>query len=99
GVRKIRGTRGAFLIAVRAHRVDVSAVQQRFVCRRVVFLYSLDELVLAHHGSHSLRAPTTPASAKPHTPYGASGAADQMGHRVTQSPARAAGDHPRSTGH
>jgi len=48
-VRKIRIARGAALIAVRLHRVDVGPVEQRFVGVRIVGPDALDQLVLPHH--------------------------------------------------
>ena len=56
GVGEIGISRGALLIAVRSHCVDVGPVQQGFVRRRVVLLNALDELVLAHHEPDRLPA-------------------------------------------
>jgi hypothetical protein len=40
---------------MRLHGVDVSTIEKVLVGGRVVFLYPLDELILAHHEpSHSL---------------------------------------------
>ena len=49
-VGEIGFARGALLVAVRLHGIDVGAVEQRLVRLGVVAENSLDELVLPHHG-------------------------------------------------
>ena len=51
GMGEVRIARGALLMAVRLHGVDVGAVEQRLVGAGVVFLDPLDKLVLAHHAT------------------------------------------------
>ncbi len=46
---KIGRARRTLLIAVRLHRVDVSAIEERLVRLRIVFENPLDEFVLPHH--------------------------------------------------
>ena len=51
GMGEIGIARGALLVAVRLHGVDVGAVEQRLVGAGVVLLDPLDQLVLAHHAT------------------------------------------------
>jgi hypothetical protein len=66
GMGEIGRAGSALLGSMRAHRINVGTVEERLVCSRVVFLYSLDELVLTHHGPHTLpaskRAPSGPSN-------------------------------------
>jgi hypothetical protein len=40
---------------MRLHGINIGTIEKRLVCGRIVFLNSLDELILAHHEpSHSL---------------------------------------------
>ena len=48
-MREIRIARGALLLAVRLHGVDVGAVEQSFVGVRIVAADPLDQFVLPHH--------------------------------------------------
>ncbi len=48
-MREIRVARSALLAAMRAHRVDIGAVEQILVGLRIVLPHPLDQLVLAHH--------------------------------------------------
>ena len=41
--------RGALLLAMRAHGVDIGAIEQIFVGLRIVFANAIDEFVLPHH--------------------------------------------------
>jgi hypothetical protein len=46
---KIRVTRGAPLLAMRLHGVDIGAIEQRLAGIRIVTLDPLDQVVLPHH--------------------------------------------------
>ena len=48
-MRKIRVARGALLLAMRLHGIDIGAVEQRFVGIRIVAADPLDQFVLPHH--------------------------------------------------
>jgi hypothetical protein len=48
-VRKVGVARGALLLAMRLHGVDIGAVEQRLVRVRVVAADALDQIVLPHH--------------------------------------------------
>jgi hypothetical protein len=50
-MREIGIARGARLRAVRAHGIDIGAVEQRLVGLGIVPAHALDELVLPHHDS------------------------------------------------
>ena len=49
-MREIGVARGALLVAMLLHGIDVSLVEQRLVHVRLVALDALDKLVLTHHG-------------------------------------------------
>jgi hypothetical protein len=49
-VREIRVARGALLVAMLLHGIDIGLVEQRLVDVRLVALHALDKLVLPHHG-------------------------------------------------
>ena len=56
-MREIGRARRALLVAVRLHRIDVGAIEQRLVSFRIVFENPFDEFVLPHHDPpHSFRA-------------------------------------------
>ena len=61
-VRKIGIARGALLVAVRLHGIDVGAVEQRLVRLGIVREHPLDQFILPHHRSIS------PAQAMPAPP-------------------------------
>ena len=48
-MREVRIARGAALIAMRLHRVDIGAVEQRLVGVRIIGTDALDQIVLPHH--------------------------------------------------
>ncbi len=52
---KVRIARGALLLAVRLHGVDVGAVEQRLVGVGIVAADPLDQVVLPHHGGRVFR--------------------------------------------
>ena len=52
---KVRIARGALLLAVRLHGVDIGAVEQRLVGVGVVAADPLDQVVLPHHGGGVFR--------------------------------------------
>ena len=70
---EIRIARGALLLAMRLHGVDIGAVEQRLVGVRIVAAHPLDQVVLPHHRRlaglrrlfNDLAAPQRPARAAP----------------------------------
>ena len=48
-VREVRVARGAPLLAMRLHGVDIGAVEQRFVGFGIVAAHPFDQVVLPHH--------------------------------------------------
>ena len=48
-VGEIRVARGALLLAMRLHGVDIGAVEQRFVGVRIVGAHPFDQIVVPHH--------------------------------------------------
>ncbi len=52
---EIRIARGAPLLAVRLHGVDIGAVEQVLVGVRIVTPHPLDQIVLPHHAGSSAR--------------------------------------------
>jgi hypothetical protein len=52
-VREIRVPRGALLVPMFLHRIDVGAVEQRLVHVGLVALHALDKLILPHHWAGS----------------------------------------------
>ena len=55
-MREIRIAGGAFLRAMRFHRIDIGAIKQVFVGMRIVPPNAIDELILPHHGSFRCHA-------------------------------------------
>ena len=55
-MREIGIARGALLLAMRLHGVDIGAVEQRLVGVGVVAAHPLDQLVLPHHRRRALSA-------------------------------------------
>jgi hypothetical protein len=52
-MRKIWVARGAFLMPMLLHGIDVGPIEQRLVYVRLVALNALDKLILTHHGLSS----------------------------------------------
>ena len=64
-MREIRIARGALLRAVRLHRIDIGAVEQRLVGVRIVAPHPLHKLVLSHQSGpkfRPIRDPRRPAT-------------------------------------
>ena len=67
-MREIGIARGALLMAMLLHGIDIGLVEQRLVDVRLVALDALDKLILTHHGLGSRRSEINHA---PHRIYGA----------------------------
>ena len=55
-MREIRIARGASLMPMLLHGIDIGPVEQRLVDVGLVALHALDKLILTHHGRSPVRS-------------------------------------------